>query len=232
MDEVFKGATLLPVPVRSKAYEVLKDAIIRGSLRPGQRLIESQLAELLNISRTPLREAMLRLESEGFVQRLSSGGAQVKPLSAEEIRDLYAIRAVLEGLAVREAAERITDAQLERLAVLTRELEAIEDGADLEYIANLGEMFHLVILEASGSRQLAEHLRLLRDQIQRYRYLTIQVAGRGRAAAGEHTALLAVLRQRDPAQAEQAMRQHVHQAWQSMMSRLREVDLGAEGAGR
>jgi len=230
LGEVFKDANLLPVPVRERAYEALKDAIIRGHLRPGQRLLEAQLAEMLHISRTPLREAILKLESEGFVQRRSSGGAQVRPLSAGEARDLYAIREVLEGLAVREAAERISPAQLEQLARLTRELEAIEDSGDVQRIATVGEQFHQVILEASGNRHLAEHLRLLRDQIQRYRYQTIQVAGRGRAAAGEHAALLAVLRRGDPEQAEQVMRQHVRQAWRSMLSRLREIDLGAAGS--
>jgi DNA-binding GntR family transcriptional regulator len=226
---VFKDIDLLPVQVRRKAYEALKDAIIQGRLRPGERLIEIQLAEMLSISRTPLREAILRLESEGFVQRLSSGGARVTPLSAQDVRDLYAIRAVLEGLAGREAAERITEAQLDRLFTLTRELQAIEEDADLERVAQLGEQFHLGILEASGNRKLGEHLRLLRDQIQRYRYLTIQLVGRGRAAAGEHAQLLEVLLRRDPAQAEQAMRQHIDQAWHSMMIRLREVDLGADG---
>lgn len=227
MDEVFRETHLLPVPVRDKAYEALKEAIIRGRLRAGQRLVEAQLAETLNISRTPLREAILKLQSEGFVQRLSSGGAQVTPLSADEIRHLYAIREVLEGLAARDAAERITDEQLERLDQLTRELEAIEASTDLERVARVGEQFHRIVLEASGNRQLAEHLRQLRGQIQRYRYLTIQVVGRGRAAAGEHAALLEVLRKRDSAEAEKVARWHIRQAWQSMISRLREVNLVA-----
>jgi DNA-binding GntR family transcriptional regulator len=230
MAELFGDTHLVPEPVRNKVYEALKDAILRGTLPPGQRMVEAQLAEMLNVSRTPLREAILKLESDGLVRRLSSGGAQVRPISADEIRELYAIREVLEGLAVRDAATRINEAQLERLAQLARELEEIEHGGAVQRIAVLGEQFHQVILEASGNRQLAVHLRLLRDQIQRYRYLTIQVAGRGRAAAKEHAALLAVLRRRDPDQAERSMRRHVQHAWRSMIGRLREVNLDATDA--
>jgi DNA-binding GntR family transcriptional regulator len=230
MNEVFRETHLISVPVRDKAYEALKEAIIRGSLRAGQRLVETQLAETLNISRTPLREAILKLQSEGFVQRLSSGGTRVRPLSADEVRHLYAIREVLEGLAAREAAERITLEQLERLDQLTRELEAIEASTDVDRIARVGEQFHRIILEAGGNRQLAEHLRQLRDQIQRYRYLTIEVVGRGRAAAGEHTALLEALRKRDPAKAEKVARWHIQRARQSMISRLREINLDVAGS--
>jgi len=223
----FGDIDLIPVPVRNKAYEVLKRAIIQGTLKPGQRLVEAQIAEMLNISRTPLREAILKLEPMGFVQRLPNGGAMVASLSAQEIRELYAVRSMLEGLAARESAAGLTDEQLGRLADLTRQLETA-GAADVAQIAEIGERFHLIILEASGNRKCREHLSMLRDQIDRYRYLTIVIPGREQAAAREHFTLLAVLRRRDPDQAEQAMRRHVLQAGESMMRRLSTMDLGTQ----
>jgi len=229
MRHVFDQLDLAPVPVRDKAYEALKRAIIEGRLAPGRRLIEVQVSAALRISRTPLREAILKLEGDGFLRRLTSGGLQVKPLSVQEIRELYAVRSVLEGLAAREAAERLTAEQLDRLASLIPHIENADgQRPDIRRIAELGAEFHAIILEASGNRKCGEHLRLLRDHIDRYRYLTIATPGRGRAAAREHRALLAVLRRRDPADSEQAMRRHVLEAGEAMMRRLDEVRASAE----
>ncbi len=228
-EEVFEDTDLFPVSVRDKAYDVIKRAIVRGTLSPGQRLVEVRIAETLNVSRTPLREAILRLEAEGFVERLASGGVRVKALSAAEIRELYAVRSVLEGLAAREAAERLTDEQIDRLTGLIRQLKNADGSApDVARIAALGEEFHRIILEASGNQTCTELLRLLRDHINRYRHLTIAIPGRHRAAAKEHETLFAVLRQRDPEQSERAMRTHVLEAGEWMMRRLREVNLQAK----
>lgn len=223
---------LLPSPVRDKAYDALKSAIIRGQLSPGERLIETQIAHLLSISRTPLREALLKLESAGFVERLPSGGAQVKSLSATEVRELYAVRSVLEGLAAREAAQRLTNGQLADLAVLTRKLRAADSvDPEIQLIADIGEQFHSIILEASRNRTLEYLLRLLRDHIDQYRHLTINIPGRGLEAAKEHAALLSVLRRRNASLSEAAMRRHVLRAREAMMKRLREAKPSAlEGA--
>jgi len=226
LGEVFEDVTLVPVSVRDRTYEALKQAIVRGRLAPGQRIVEAQVAELLNISRTPLREALLRLEAEGFVERVTSGGVRVRGLSLEEIRELYAVRSVLEGLTAREATERITNEQLESLANLIRQIEEADSGAspDVHRIARLGEEFHQIILEASGNRKCADLLRLLQDHIDRYRQFTIAMPGRGRAAAKEHEALLEALRLRDPEKAERAMRAHVLEAGQWLTRRLREAN--------
>jgi len=225
--KIFDDADLAPVSVRDKAYEVVKRAIVQGRLKPGERLVETRIAETLNISRTPLREAILRLEAEGFVQRLPSGGVRVGPSSETEIRELFAVRSVLEGLAAREAAERLSDAQLQRLAGLIQQIaEADGSAPDVLQIARLGEEFHRIILEASGNRKCAGLLRVLRDHIDRYRFLTIAIPGRGRAAASEHEAVLNALRTRHPEAAELAMRAHVWEAGKWMMRRLREVNLG------
>ena len=227
--QIFNNLTLLPVAVRDRAYEALKEAIVRGQLGPGERIVEVRIAKMLRISRTPLREALLRLEAEGFVERIPSGGVRVKGLSEQEIRELYTVRSVLEGLAAREAAERLTERQLDRLSIIVRQIaEADGPVPDLLRIARLGEEFHQIILEASGNRKCAELLHLLRDHIDRYRYFTIAIPGRGRAAAKEHEILLEVLRARDPEASERAMRAHVLEAGNWMMRRLREAHLGRE----
>ena len=211
---------LLPVAVRDKAYVLLKRALVRGELRPGHRIIETQLADIYKISRTPLREAILKLESEGFLERLPSG-VRVKPLHFEEMRELYAVRSVLEGLAAREATEHLSQEQLRQLHDLTHDLEAADrTRANYQEIVPIGERFHGIILEASGDQILASYLRLSRDQISRYRHLTIEIPGRGQAAAAEHISLLEVLERRDPEEAERVMRRHVLAAWESIKARL------------
>jgi len=229
LEKVFAKASFLPIAVRDKVHDVLKEAIVRGYLPPGARLIEVEIAKLLRISRTPLREALLRLEAEGFVERVPSGGVRVKDLSEQEVRELYAVRSVLEGLAAREAARRLTKGQLDHLRTITRQIaEADGPVPDVLRIARLGEEFHQIILEASGNQKCAEILRLLRDHIDRYRYLTIAIPGRGRAAAAEHESLVEVLETGDPDEAERAMRAHVLEAGNWMLQRLRQMNLSVE----
>lgn len=229
MHEVFGDMDLASVPVRNKAHEVLKRSIIEGKLAPGERLVESRIAEGLRISRTPLREAILRLEAEGFLQRQANGAVQVKPLSVVDVRELYAARSVLAGLVVREAATRLSKAQLDRLAELTGHLsEVAESSADVPGVARIGEEFHQTIVEASGNRTCADLLRGLRDRIAHYRHLTMTIPGRRRAAARELGAVLECLRRRDPAGAERAMRRHVLRAGRCMIQQL---DAGRLGRG-
>jgi DNA-binding GntR family transcriptional regulator len=214
----------LPISIRDRAYESLKVAIVKGALKPGQRLIESQIAEILHVSRTPLREAIRRLEAEGFVERIHQGGVRVRQLTVQEAKELYSVRSVLEGLAAREAASRISQEQLQHLERIVSQMELVSGPTtDLEAIAQLGERFHSVILEASGNRKCADLLQLQRDHIDRYRHLTIAMPGRSRAAAQEHKDLLSVLRSRDPDAADEAMRRHVLGAGSWMLQSMGEA---------
>jgi DNA-binding GntR family transcriptional regulator len=225
-ERLFEQVDLASVPVRDKAHDVLKRAIIEGKLAPGERLVESQIADGLNISRTPLREAILRLEAEGFLQRHANGSVYVKRLSVADVQGLYAARSVLEGLAAREAASRITVAQLARLdAILAEVREAGTAATDVSRLAELGEEFHRIIIEASGNTTCAELLHFLRDRIAQHRHFTMAMPSRQRAAARELGAVLTQLRRRNPEAAERAARRHVLQAGRCMLRALKAGDL-------
>lgn len=226
-DNPFKDADLQPISVGDKAYDALKQAIIRREIRQGQRLVETQLAEMLNISRTPLREAILRLEAEGFLRRRPDGGVVVAMLSLREVRELYVVRSVLEGLAAREATARLSEDDLARLDFLVDEMPGADSRpADLQRIAQAGREFHQIILRASGNQKCADLLRLLRDHIDRYRRLSLAIPGHAEAAAEKHAAVVRAFRRGDSDEAERIMRRHVLGAWVSLVRTLREASAG------
>jgi DNA-binding GntR family transcriptional regulator len=198
---------------RTQAYRVLREAIVNGQIPVGSRLVASQLAEQLGLSRTPLREAIQLLEKEGFVRRLPTGIVEVVGLSRDEIEEVYAIRARLEGLAARYAALRATPEEIDRMQdVLSAMKRAARRGKpgelDLE-----GLEFHELIQRASRLRFAVPQLETMRDHINRYRARTIGSPGRAEAILEEHAEVLRWIKARDADRAEEAMRQHIWNAW-------------------
>jgi DNA-binding GntR family transcriptional regulator len=198
---------------RSQAWRVLRDSIVSGKLPAGTKLIGSQLAEQLGVSRTPLREAIQLLEREGFVRRLPNGVVEVVGLSHDEIEEVYAIRARLEGLATRYAAIRATAAELDELReILAAMRRAARRGkkADLDVE---GVEFHEFIHRISRLRFAVQQLETMRDHIDRYRAQTISSPGRLDALLEEHAEVVRWMEARDPDKAEEAMRHHIWNAW-------------------
>ena len=227
-ENVFAKPQLQPVKMRDVAYDILRQAIITNKLAPGARLLEEHLARELNVSRTPLREALKVLENEGFVQRLLSGGYQVALLSDKELDNLYSIRLVLEGLAARQAAQHITVEALEALEEWNEQMKSYWLKKRNEEALQAGRSFHGEIYRASQNENLAVLLLRLGDQIARYRYYSI--VHRVPEAYEDHSAILAALRARNPEQAEALSQEHVQIEHRLVLSKMRERLEGDEGA--
>lgn len=144
----------------------IKNAILSGRYRPGDRLVEESLAEWLGVSRNPVREALRHLEAEGFVEITPRRGASVATLGADEAQELFEVRAALEALSARLAANRVTDQQLGSLEeVVVRGEEAARAGR-FEVLPDLNTAFHMRMVEIAGNGQLGRLIAELRDRIQ------------------------------------------------------------------
>lgn len=156
-------------PLGNIVYESLKESILNGSLKPGERLMESRIAEDLGVSRTPVREAIRRLEKEKYIKMVPRKGAYVVDLTKAEILEVLEIRVVLEGLAAELAAQNITDEMKEKMSANIRKFNIASDKLDRKELTVLDEIFHNMIYIASGNNKLNEIVRELQDQFQRFR---------------------------------------------------------------
>lgn len=200
---------MLNAPSADPDYEKLREAIVRGEIAPNSRLVESDLSSFFDMSRSAVRNALIRLEQEGLVVREPHRGARVRHVSDSEAIELLQARAVLEGLAVRLTAERIDEAGIERLqAHLARHRELLESG-DLLAASDANAELHATLLELSGHSTVQRLIRGLNAQMVRYQYRTILIPGRPAASQEEHAAIVAAIVARKPEEAEEAMRRHL-----------------------
>jgi DNA-binding GntR family transcriptional regulator len=195
-----------------KAAEVLRGAILAGELEPGGRIRQLALAERLGISRTPLREALARLEVEGLVRLLPAGGVEVARFDPQAAIELYDVREVLDGLAARRAAERGDAAAL---AGLRRHQEAMRgclERTDAHDWFTHHVAFHEGIFLASGNARLVTLISIVRQAAQRFHGLLLTTPNRLAIAFGEHEAILRAVEERDPERAERLARLHISNA--------------------
>ncbi|WP_321897036.1 GntR family transcriptional regulator [Burkholderia cepacia] len=190
-----------------KAFAQLRDMAIRYELRPGERLSEIELAEKLNVSRTPVREALNRLAQEGFLVPSGRGFSRRK-LEVKEIQDLYEARIGVEVECVRLAAQRVTEAQLDEIERFLDESMRIPSGAPVTQLVEFDEAFHRLIASASGNTELVRLLGNLNERIRFIRWIYMEQVGRDNTQA-EHRLVLIALRNRDAAACEEAIRSHV-----------------------
>ncbi len=200
-------------PVAADAiYTTLREAIISGALPAGERLAEVQLAGRFKRSRTPVREAILRLESEHFARRSPRRGFVVSAISREQILEVYAVREVLEGLAARLAAQTCLPKDLDQLAWLNQRLCQAGEKHDYRQMMELNIEFHESIARISHNGLLLQFHSQIHDWMRRFTDTTFSYPGRIKEAAKEHEALLAALGRRDPETAERIARTHMVKA--------------------
>lgn len=200
----------VPQPqVRDKVYEQLRQAILGGRLTPGERLIERKLADFLGVSRTPVREAIRMLELEGLVAHLPRGGTVVAQVTDLEVLEIYRIRAVLEGLAARMAAEKIKPEQLQQLVSLLKDIEEYASEGDLENLEKAHQQFNDLVYKAADSQRLYAMITTLVDHISRYTRVGYCHPGRIEEATREHRLLVEAIKIRDGSLAERVAREHI-----------------------
>lgn len=200
----------VPRPLREEVFLRLRRAIVDGAYPAGTKLVEADLAATLTISRTPIREALHKLELEGLVERVPGGtGLRVAGLSRGEVEEIYGIRAVLEGYAARLAAARVGPADVARLSALLDASEAAIGSNDAVGLLRTNTEFHGAIDDLAGTPRLTALVRSLHEQVMRYRAATLEIAGQGRVALAEHRAIVEALAAGDAARAEALVVAHV-----------------------
>jgi DNA-binding GntR family transcriptional regulator len=205
-----------PVSLKDKAYAAIKDAILSVRLKPGTPLVETQLAEELGISKTPVRAALEELEREGFVTRILFKGTYVTEVTVRDLVEIFQLRAVLEGLAARIAAPLFSPDELDLLDQNLATAEAALAEGNVARCSELGKTLHDAIIDKANSPRLNLIIRNLDDHFQRFRAISDQISGRLNKSVKEHRRTLDALRRTDAAAAEQAMREHMHSVLQDL----------------
>jgi len=206
-------------PTRSDdVYERLREAILTGRARPNERLIEAELADRLQVSRTPIRESLQRLAAEGLVVSRRRGWVVLEHTSVE-IREIYEARAALEGYCARLAAQRATDAQLKEIASLHHPKRNLKSSR--QHLVEINDGFHDAILAAAQNERLADMIRRNRTYYFTFRIAQLYSDEEADASIAGHQAIVRALLQRDSNRAERAMRAHIDLALAVILAKLR-----------
>jgi len=204
-------------PLGEMVYESLRDAIVNQALKPGERLMETELADEMGVSRTPVREAIRKLELEGYVVMIPRKGAYVAGLSIKDINEVFEIRGALEALAAGLAASRATEEEIEEME-LNLALEANHfESSDLLKTIEEDTKFHELIYKASRNNRLLGMIKELREQVQRFRTTTLAVPGRLKFALDEHRKIVEAIAARDVGRAQRAAREHIESAENALL---------------
>ena len=197
------------LPLRDVVFNTLRQAILRGELKPGERLMEIQLANKLGVSRTPIREAIRKLELEGLVLMIPRRGAEVAEITEKSLRDVLEVRAALEELAVDLACDRISAEDIQNLKEAAKEFEAALQGGDVTEYAEADVKFHDIIYLATDNQRLIQLLYNLREQMYRYRVEYLKREDSHEVLLAEHQHIIQMLAQRDEARAVEAVCAHI-----------------------
>jgi DNA-binding GntR family transcriptional regulator len=212
------------------AYEQIHDMIVRGDLAPGDSLLESTLARSLGLSRTPVREAMRRLEHDGLIER-ADRGMRVTLRSPHEILEIYEVRILLEGAAARAAAQRRDAYDLARLRQV-HELMVSTPKDDAESMSARNQRFHALVWEMSHNVTLIDILQRLNAHVARYRQTTLTFPARWQTALREHKLVIEAIEARDPERAGSAAEAHMTGARDTRLKMYAAQDVAdLDGAG-
>ena len=212
------------LPLRDVVFKTLRQAILKGELEPGERLMEIQLAERLGVSRTPIREAIRKLELEGLVLMIPRRGAEVAKISEKNLRDVLEVRRSLEELAIDLACQRIQEEELETLREAQKEFAAAIAAGDAMEIAQTDEKIHEIIYSGTGNQKLMQILSNLREQMYRYRLEYIKDANKRQILLVEHEQILKALSLRHVQEARLAVREHIDNQEITVLKNLKEQE--------
>jgi DNA-binding GntR family transcriptional regulator len=204
-----KAETTSPSADQAHVADWVRQRIRNGRLVPGQRLVEADIVSATGISRSKVREALRRLESDGLVTIEEYRGASVKKLGPDEVRQIYQARMALEGLAAAECATRADDALLARLSEVQQQMNDGEHAGDHDRFARLNEAWHRLIIEGSGNQYIGQFLTRLSVPIYRLLFSSFYTTQRIRSANADHRIITAAIIERRAADAERAMRTHI-----------------------
>lgn len=209
------------LPLRDVVFNTLRQAILKGELKPGERLMEIALAQKLGVSRTPIREAMRKLELEGLVVMIPRRGAQVANITEKDLNDVLEVRIALENMATEKACTRMTEEEMGKLWLAAKEFERLISDGNLVRLAEADVAFHEIIYRASDNKRLNQVLNNLREQMYRYRVEYLKEEETRNLLVKEHEELTRAIRARDVAKAQEISFQHLENQRKAIIKSIR-----------
>lgn len=219
---------IAPIERRALNQELadkLREAIIHGEFEPGAKISEKDLCDRFGVSRTPVREALKILATEGLVQLTQNRGASVTQLTRQDIRDAFPVMAALEALSGELAAKTATDAQIMRMRDLQAEMRAMFEKGDRKGYFAINEEIHQLILQAAGNAVLVRMIRSVSAQVRRARYRANLSRERWAAAVDEHDEILAAFEARDSKRLARLLKTHLHNKMVALERAFAQVEI-------
>ena len=198
-----------PSDLKGWAYDTIKQVILNSQVRPGEQLHIEKLAEKMNVSRTPIREALLRLEGDGLVESASRVGFFVKGITKRDLRELFELREITEGYAAEKAASLLTDDDLAQIDSLQKEAVSAVEQKNLPKFNEMEIALHTFIIKKSQNRRLLKLIESLKDLIHRQRFLALKSFENVKKSLNEHQLIINALHKRDGKLAGELMKKHI-----------------------
>lgn len=199
-------------PIRDMVYEAVREAILKGDLKSGERLIESETASLMKVSRTPVREALRMLEKEGLVEYIPRKGIFVKGFTRQDIIEIYSIRSALEALAVTFSVPNITPVELAQLKDSLAEMRTATENGDISALCESAKRFNDILVGSCKMPRLISLITTYQGYLARFRAITLGGKERRFKALREHEAIVQAIEQRDSAKARELVTRHLQAA--------------------
>ncbi len=209
------------LPLRDVVFNTLRKAILTGELKPGERLMEIHLANRLGVSRTPIREAIRKLELEGLVIMIPRRGAEVAQITEKSLKDVLEVRRALDALCAELACDRISDEEKERLRQACNAFDHATVTGDATTIAAADVAFHDIIVQATGNARLIQLINNLSEQMYRYRFEYIKDESGHDNLVNEHRMIYESIIEQDKARAAEAARLHIDNQEKSVIRQIR-----------
>ncbi len=209
------------LPLRDVVFNTLRQAILKGELEPGERLMEIQLAQKLGVSRTPIREAIRKLELEGLVVMIPRKGAEVARITEKDMRDVLEVRGTLEELAVSLACKNMSDDIIQELRMANKLFESAIVSKDVVKIVDADVNFHDVIYRTTDNQRLMQIISNLSEQMYRYRLEYIKDARSHSILISEHADIISRLQTKDEEGAKAVMNQHIYNQEKGIMRMMK-----------
>ena len=213
--------------LRERILETIRDAIMSGALKPGEKVAEPELAARFGISRTPIREAFRQLESEGYLTVIPRKGALVASFSAKDVEEFYAIKSILEGYAARKACSRLSTREISKLEAINEKLREIAAEEDVRHFFKVHNSFHDMFIRAAGNEKLHEMIAALLKKFQRLRLASLSKPGRMLISVEEHEKIIEAFRGRDAVLAEMLVQKNAEYGGKVLIEEERTAPLSS-----
>lgn len=215
------------LPLRDVVFNTLRQAILTGELKPGERLMEIHLANKLGVSRTPIREAIRKLELEGLVTMIPRRGAEVAQITEKSMNDVLEVRRAMDVLCIELACERISQEEMDALEAACHAFEEAAKTGDARVCAQADVDFHDIIVKATGNMRLVQLINNLSEQMYRYRFEYLKDISKYDSLVEEHKVICASIRSRDKAAASEAAKLHIDNQKKTIINQIR-LDKGGK----